>query len=166
MEDSIQELVKKIDCWRFWGYCLVASYQYYRICSTFMIKRQRWAGVHRHLTRLFPEGESTPPQEVLARLRSRRRALRKIETWMTLHVELLFFFRQGRALVRGRVCAPFLLFAKKARQRMKMKENRWGRVHQELRQMFCRTPPHTAPPCYDGSIATRPGNCIAAVGIH
>ena len=26
-----------------------------------------------------------------------------------------------------------------------MKENRWGRVHQELRQMFCRTPPHTAP---------------------
>ena len=47
--------------------------------------------------------------------------------------------------VRGRVSAPFLLSAKKARQRMKTKENRWGRVHQELRQMFCRTPPHTAP---------------------
>ena len=143
--NSIQELVKKIDCWRFWGYCLVASYQYYRICATFMIKRQRWAGVHRHLRRLFPEGESTPSQEVLVRLRSRRRALRKIETWMTLHVELLFFFRHGRARVRGRVSASFLLSAKKARQRMKTKENRWGRVHQELRQMFCRTPPHTAP---------------------
>ena len=75
MEYSIQELVKKIDCWRFWGYCLVASYQYYRICATFMIKRQRWVDVHRHLTRLFPEGESTPPQEVLMRLRSRRRPL-------------------------------------------------------------------------------------------
>ena len=110
-----------------------------------MIKRQRWADVHRHLGRLFPEGESTTAQEVLERLRSPRRALRKIETWMTLHVELLFFFRQGRALVRGRVSAPFLLSAKKARQRMKTKENRWGRVHQELRQMFCRTPPHTAP---------------------
>ena len=78
--NNIQELVKKIDCWRFWGYCLVASYQYYRICATFMIKRQRWADVHHHLTRLFPAEESTPPQEVLARLRSRRRALRKIET--------------------------------------------------------------------------------------
>ena len=145
MEYSMQELVKKIDCWRFWGYCLVASYQYYRICATFMIKRQRWADVHRHLRRLFPEGESATAREVLARIRSRRRALRKIETWMTLHVELLFFFRQGRALVRGRVSAPFLLSVKKARQRMKTKENRWGRVHQELRQMFCRTPPHTAP---------------------
>ena len=62
---------------------------------------------------------------------------------MTLHVELLFFFRQGRALVRARVSAPLLLSAKKARQRMKRKENRWGRVHQELRQLFCRTPPHT-----------------------
>ena len=143
--ECIEDLIKKIDCWRFWGYCLVASYQYYRICATFMIKRQRWADVHRHLGRLFPERESTTVQEVLGRLRSRRRALRKIETWMTLHVELLFFFRQGQALVRGQVSAPFLLSAKKARQRMKTKENRWGRVHQELRQMFCRTPPHTAP---------------------
>lgn len=24
-----------------------------------------------------------------------------------------------------------------------MKENQWGRVHQELRQLFCRTRPHT-----------------------
>ena len=136
--ECIEDLIKKIDCWRFWGYCLVASYQYYRICATFMIKRQRWADVHRHLGRLFPEGESTTAQEVLERLRSRRRALRKIETWMTLHVELLFFFREGRALVRGRVSAPFLLSAKKARQRMKTKENRWGRVHQELRQMLRR----------------------------
>ena len=141
----IEDLIKKIDCWHFWGYCLVASYQYYRICAIFMIKRQRWADVHRHLRRLFPEGESTTPQEVLERLRSRRGALRKIETWMTLHMELLFFFRQGRALVRGQVSAPFLLSAKKARQRMKTKENRWGRTHQELRQIFCRTPPHTAP---------------------
>ena len=53
------------------------------------------------------------------------------------------FFRHGRALVRARVSASFLLSAKKARQRMKTKDNRWGRVHQELRQLFCRTPPHT-----------------------
>ena len=142
--ECIEDLIKKIDCWRFWGYCLVASYLYYRICATFMIKRQCWADVHRHLRRLFPEGESITPQGVLWRLRSLRRALRKIETWMTVHVELLFFFRQGRALVRGWVSALLLLSAKKARQRMKTKENRWGRVHQELRQMFCRTPPHTA----------------------
>ena len=63
---------------------------------------------------------------------------------MTLHVELLFFFRHGRALFRARVSAHFLLSAKKARQRMKTKENGWGRVHQELRQVFCRTPPHKA----------------------
>ena len=56
--ECIEDLIKKIDCWRFWGYCLVASYQYYRICATFMIKRQRWADVHRHLGRLFPDGES------------------------------------------------------------------------------------------------------------
>ena len=144
MEYGIEELIKKIDCWRFWGYCLVASYQYYRICATFMIKRQRWADVHRHMGRLFSEGESTTPQDVLGRLSSHRRALRKMETWTTLHVELLFFFPHGRALVRARVSAPFLLSAKRARQRMKMKENRWGRVHQEPRHMFCRTPPHTA----------------------
>ena len=77
--ECIEDLIKKIDCWRFWGYCLVASYQYYRICATFMIKRQHWADVHRHQRRLFPEGESTTPQEVLARLRSRRRTLRTIE---------------------------------------------------------------------------------------
>ena len=69
----------------------MASYQYYRICATFTIKRQRWADVHRHLRRLFPEGESTTAREVLERLRSRRHALQKVETWMTLHVELLFF---------------------------------------------------------------------------
>ena len=78
--ECIEDLIKKIDCWRFWGYCLVASYQYYRICATFMIKRQQWADVHRHVGRLFPEGESTTPQEVLGRLRSRRHALRKMET--------------------------------------------------------------------------------------
>ena len=145
MEYGIEELVNKIDRWRFWGYCLVANYQYYRICATFMIKRQRWADVHCHMGRLFPEREPTTPQDVLGRLRSRRRALRKMETWMTLHVELLFFFRHGRALVRAWVSAPFLLSPKKARQRMKTKDNRWGCVHQELRQMFCRTPPHTVP---------------------
>ena len=139
---GIEELVKKIDCWRFGGYCLVASYQYYRICATFMIKRQQWADVHRHMGRLSPEGESTTPQEVLGHLRSRRRALRKIETWMTLHVELLFFFRQDRALGRGRVSAPFLLSAKKARQRMKTNENRWGRVHQEQTVVLPNTPAH------------------------
>ena len=95
--------------------------------------------------RLFPEGEPTTPQDVLGRLRSRRRALRKMETRMTLHVEFLFFFPHGRARVRAQVSAPFLLSAKKARQKMKTKENRWSRVHQELRQMFCWTPPHTAP---------------------
>ena len=118
----------------------MASYQYYRICATFMIKRQQWADVHRHMGRLSPEGESTTPQEVLGHLRSRRRPLRKIETWMTLHVELLFFFRQGRALGRGRVSAPFLLSAKKARQRMKTNENRWGRVHQEQTVVLPNTP--------------------------
>ena len=74
MEYGIEDLIKKIDCWRFWGYCLVASYQYYRICATFMIKRQSWADVHRHMGRLFPEGEPTTRQDVLGRLRSRRRA--------------------------------------------------------------------------------------------
>ena len=143
--ECIEELVKKFDFWRFWDYCLVASYQYYRICANFMIKRQRWADVHRHMGRLFPEGESTIPQDVLGRLTSRRRALRKIETRVTLHVEFLFFYRHCRALVRARVSAPFLLSAKKVRQRMKTQENRWGRVHQELRHMFCRTPPHTGP---------------------
>ena len=141
--EKIEDLIKKFDCWRFWGYLLVASYQYYRICTTFRIKRLRWAGVHSEVARMFPVGESTTPKDVLGRLSSRRRALRKMETWTTLHVELLFFFRHGRALVRARVSAPFLLSAKKARQRMKTKENRWGRVHQELRQVFCRTPPHT-----------------------
>ena len=63
--------------------------------------------------------------------------------WMTLYMELLFFFRHERAVVRARVAAPFLLSAKKARQRMKRKENRWSRVHHELRWMFYRTPPHT-----------------------
>ena len=89
--EKIEDLIKKFGCWRFWGYCLVASYQYYRICTTFRIRRLRWAGVHSELARVFPLGESTTPQEVLGRLSSRRRALRKIETWMTLHVELLFF---------------------------------------------------------------------------
>ena len=89
--ECIEDLIKKIDCWRFWGYCFLASYQYYRICTTFMIKRQRWADVHRHQRRLFLERESTTPQEVLARIKSRGRALRKIETRMTVHVELLFF---------------------------------------------------------------------------
>ena len=97
--ENIEDLIKKFDCWRFWAYCLVASYQYYRICMTFRVKRQRWAGVHSEMAREFPVGESTTPQEVLMRLKSRRRALRNIETWMTLHVELLFFFRHGRALV-------------------------------------------------------------------
>ena len=95
--------------------------------------------------RLFPEGEPTTPQDVLGRLRSRRRALRKMETRMTLHVEFLFFFPHGRARVRAQVSAPFLLSSKKARQKMKTKENRWSHAHQELRQMFCWTPPHTAP---------------------
>ena len=64
--ECIEDLIKKIDCRPFWGY------QYYRICATFMIKRQRWADVHRHLGRLFPEGDSTTAQEVLERLRSPR----------------------------------------------------------------------------------------------
>ena len=38
--ESIEDLIKKLDCRRFGGYCLVASYQYYRVCATFMIKRQ------------------------------------------------------------------------------------------------------------------------------
>ena len=96
--NSIQELVKKIDCWRFWGYCLVASYQYYRICATFMIKRQRWADVHRHLRRLFPEGESTSPQEVLARLRSlleQGRVHRELVTLSTFFVTTRWITRMS-----------------------------------------------------------------------
>ena len=77
-----------------------------------MIERQRWANVHRDMGRLFPEEESTPPQEVLGRLTGRRRAQLKMETWMTVQVELLFFFRHGRAIVRDRVSAPFLLSTK------------------------------------------------------
>ena len=78
--EKMEDLIKKSDCWRFWGYCFVASSQYYRICATFMIKRQRWANVHRYVARVFPVGESTTPQDVVGHLSSRRHALRKMET--------------------------------------------------------------------------------------
>ena len=63
---------------------------------------------------------------------------------MTVHMELLYFFCHGRATVRARDSANFSLAAKKARQRLMVKENWWGRVHKELRQMFCWMPPHMA----------------------
>lgn len=71
----------------------------------------------------FPEEESTTLQEALWCLESRRRVQQKVAPWMTEHVELLFFIRYGYTTVRARDFIGFSLSAKKARQRMRMKEN-------------------------------------------